>query len=123
MSEKEKYLHEIKYEKPFFLDAINENHLESVFCVKPKLNNPRVIKQSSAFLLFGMGGSKLEPAEVPDQYRYKDKHGAIKTIKITNNGKMNIINELRELGISAASLFPEIEKVAEYLKKQPKGML
>lgn len=123
VSEKEKYLHEIKYEKPFFLDAINENHLESVFCVKPKLNNPRVIKQSSAFLLFGMGGSKLEPAEVPDQYRYKDKHGAIKTIKITTNGKMNIINELRELGISAASLFPEIEKVAEYLKKQPKGTL
>lgn len=120
--EKTKYLHEIKYEKPYFLDGIEEEHLHTVFCVKPKLNNPRVIKQSGAFLLFGMGSNKLEPARIPPKFLFKS-NGSIKTIKIALNGKTTILEELSELGVSPASLFPEIEKVAEYLKKQPKGML
>ncbi|MFB5143574.1 FRG domain-containing protein [Vibrio diabolicus] len=120
--EKNKYLHEIKYEKPYFLDGINEEHLHTVFCVKPKLDNPRVIKQSGAFLLFGMGANKLEPASIPPEFLFKSNDD-VKTIKIAQNGKVNILEELRELGVSPASLFPEIEKVAEYLKKQPKGML
>ncbi|XAG70064.1 FRG domain-containing protein [bacterium 19CA06SA08-2] len=120
--EKDKFLHEIKYEKPYFIDGIKYSHLYTVFCVKPKLDNPRVIKQSGAFFLFGMGSSKIEPADIPDHFLFKVGGGS-KTIKIALNGKATILEELKELGVSPASLFPEIEKVAEYLKKQPKGML
>lgn len=58
-------LHEVKREKPYFEPLIIRHHLESVVCVKPKLDNARVIKQDGAFLLFGMNGRKTEPATVP----------------------------------------------------------
>jgi hypothetical protein len=58
-------LHEVKREKPYFEPFILRAHLESVVCVKPKLDNASVIKQDGAFLLFGMNGRKTEPASVP----------------------------------------------------------
>lgn len=122
ITEKTKYLHEIKYEKPYFLDAIVNRHLTSVFCVKPKMDNPRIIRQSGAFLLFGMGSDKSQPADIPDAYQYK-KSGNIHTIKISQNGKKTILSELAEVGISVATLFPEIDYVAKHLKSRPKGMI
>ena len=47
-------LHEIRSEKPHFLDLIEPIHLERVFCVKPKLDNPRIIRQEGAFFIFGI---------------------------------------------------------------------
>jgi len=61
-------LHEIKSEKPYFESNILPSHLESVICVKPKLDNARIIRQDGAFLLFGVSRNKLHPAAVPKDY-------------------------------------------------------
>ena len=55
-------LHEIKYEKPRFMNVIAPDDLERVFCVLPKLNNPRILRQSGAFFIFGIDGNKTRTA-------------------------------------------------------------
>lgn len=111
-------MHEIQEEKPYFLSKIKLKHLESVVCVQPKLENQRLIKQSGAFLLFGISENKLEPAKIKkESYKFDESGKRIKLL-ITINGKNKILSDLKELAISEATLFPEIEKVSSYLKSQ-----
>lgn len=104
-------LHEIKYEKPHFINAIRLSDLEKVFCVKPMLDNPRIIRQSGAFFLFGIKEEKRKVADFSFSYE-----------KLTINGKDKdkILKNLESLGISEGSLFPEIDKVSHYLKENIK---
>lgn len=109
-------LHEIRTEKPHFLGLIDPKHLSSVVCVKPKLDNPRVIKQDSAFFLFGMNEyqTKENPATFDTNYLLsKEKNKII----IEARFKKRIIDQLEILGITEATIFPEIEQVANYIKK------
>ncbi|QBG35959.1 FRG domain-containing protein [Litorilituus sediminis] len=106
------YLHAIREEKPYFADEIKQEHLNSVLCVKPKLDNRRIVKQSGAFLLFGMGVRKNDPTGIPENYRSE----SIKKIEIPKSAKLNILNELKNVAISEATLFPEIDYVARSLR-------
>lgn len=106
-------IHEIQEEKPYFKKAINIDHLESVVCVQPKLDNKRVIKQSGAFLLFGISETKLLPANISTKYYAKDSK-----ITVLKNSKEKILKELHSLSIYEAALFPEIDSVSTYLKNQ-----
>ena len=46
-----------KHEKPYFEPLIKRDHLESVVCVKPKMDNPRIIRQDGAFFFIpGVSG-------------------------------------------------------------------
>lgn len=105
-------LHEIKREKPHFLDLIVPSDLEKVFCVKPKLNNPRIIRQSGAFLLFGIDQEKEQPAKL--------NAITVMTIKVISSKKKNILEQLATLGITEGSLLPEIDKVSHYLSSSLK---
>jgi hypothetical protein len=107
-------LHEVKREKPYFEPSILRAHLESVVCVKPKLDNARVIKQDGAFLLFGMDGRKTEPASVPLGYLAA---AASKRLLVEPSKKPVIRKQLELLGLTQATIFPEIEKVAEFIKR------
>lgn len=107
-------LHEVKREKPYFEPSILRAHLESVVCVKPKLDNARVIKQDGAFLLFGMHGRKTEPASVPMGYLAA---AASKRLLVEPSKKVFIRKQLESLGLTQATIFPEIDKVAEYIKR------
>ena len=60
-------LHEIKKEKPYFEPEIVREHLGSVLCVRPKLENPRIIRQDGAFFLFGVNESKQFCAALPER--------------------------------------------------------
>lgn len=113
-----RFIHEIQEEKPYFKNEIELDHLESVVCVQPKLDNQRIIKQSGAFLLFGINETKLKPAMIKVSYYKKDEDGHRVRLLIAQNGKNTILNELAELSISEATLFPEIDKVSSYLKSQ-----
>lgn len=106
-------LHEIKQEKPYFEPLVERQHLESVICVKPKMENPRIIRQDGAFFLFGVHGNKRTAASVPDAYIASS--GA-KRIIIIGTEKRRIRAQLEALGISAGSVYPEIDRVAEFLK-------
>lgn len=105
-------LHEIRAEKPYFLPLIVPKDLSSVICVKPKLDNPRIIRQDSAFFLFGIAKEKNNCATFPEEYVLSKK----KRIIIKAKEKSRIINQLEILGITEATVFPEIEKVANYIK-------
>ena len=104
-------LHEIKKEKPYFEPKIKREHLESVVCVKPKLDNPRIIKQDGAFLLFGVNRTKSTPASIKESYLYSEKRIIVKHLE-----KPKILEQLRTVGITKGSIYPEIDRVAEYYR-------
>lgn len=102
-------LHEIKSEKPHFQNVIDSKDIESVFCVKPMFDNPRIIRQSGAFFLYGIDGSKVKPAKLDFNY---------KVYIINKANKQKIRKQLEALGIDKSTLFPEVEHVAEHIKEK-----
>lgn len=106
-------LHEIKEEKPYFEAVIEPKDLESVICVKPKLDNPRIIRQDGAFFLFGINEKKTVPAKIPENYRVTTESYRL---IINKTGKKKILGQLATLGISDATMFPEIDSVSKYIK-------
>lgn len=100
-------LHEIKYEKPHFQNVIDSKDIERVFCVKPMFDNPRIIRQSGAFFLYGINGNKSKPASLNFGY---------KVYIINKAQKQKIRKQLEALGIDKSTLFPEVEHVAEHIK-------
>lgn len=109
LPEIELLLHDIRQDRPHFQAKINPNHLGKVICVKPILDNPRIIRQDGAFLLFGIDRDKTKPATLED-------HSVIARIKINRDKKKDLTVNLEELGISKATLFPEIEQVATHIR-------
>lgn len=108
-----KLMHDIKQEKPHFLERINPKHIESVICVKPKLDNPRIIRQDGTFLLFGINETKFSPAILPEDWIYypNERRHIIKA-----SDKKNIMKQLASIGISKAKLFPEVDMVSQFIK-------
>jgi len=103
-------LHDIGNDKSHFLPKIIPTDLKRVVCVKPMLDNPRIIRQEGAFLLFGCDGDKAKPANLED-------NSIAARLTINRDEKRNLLNQLHTLGISRATLFPEIEHVANQLKQ------
>ena len=106
-------LHEIRSEKPYFEAKIQPAHLHSVLCVKPKMDNARIIRQDGAFFLFGVAGSKLKPASLPSHYAVADR---LPRLIIKWDEKRTIRDQLESFGITKGTIFPEIERVAEYIR-------
>ena len=108
-------LHEIRQEKPSFLPQIREKDLESVVCVKPLLDNPRIIRQTGAFFLFGIAREKAHCAKVPKEYRQASDDD--RPLLVNGNDKKRILAQLDKLGITRGSLFPEVDSVATYIRE------
>ncbi len=102
-------LHDIRQDKPHFEPAIRPGDLGRVICVKPMLDNPRIIKQEGAFLLFGVDGNKSKATTL-------EARSVIEKITINRDKKKEISTQLEALGISRATMFPEIEQVANHIK-------
>lgn len=102
-------LQEIRREKPYFLPNIDVKDMRDTYCVKPVLNNPRIIKQEGAFFLFGIDSKKEEPSQF----------GFEKISYIINKtAKSRILRQLESFGIDESTLFPEIEHIAMYLRNK-----
>ena len=88
--------------------------------MKPKLDNPRIVRQQGAFLIFGVEPSfdhnttKPMP-EIEKEWIIKGNNNKI---IIKNSKKESILKELDKLGINKSTLFPEIDKVADYIKEK-----
>lgn len=113
-----KLLQEVKKEKPYFSPRIEPKDLSSVVCVKPKLDNPRVVRQNGAFFLFGINRQKSECATLSRDYIYQPNR---RKVEISHSWKARILRELHSIGITKASLFPEIESVADDIKNTYKS--
>lgn len=115
-------LRQIKEEKPYFEPLIRPNDLSSIFLVKAKYGNPRIINQAGAFFIFGLGlnpssigsGGRLTKRgdhEIPSAWI---RHKFI----IPKDKKQGILDELARMGITESYLFPEMDKYAKELKKK-----
>lgn len=109
-------LHQIKYEKPHFLDIINPKDLHKCFIVHVKLDNKRIINQQGLFLLVGMGKHKNEPANINANIYKTDSKKLI--FVIPNNHKSEILSDLDSMNINKKFIYPEIDDVADYLKNE-----
>lgn len=103
---------DIKKERPYFQPEIRPESVDAVICVKPKLNNARIIKQDGAFLLFGVAGDKHNLATIPHRYTEQTEN---RRFLIDKASKKKIIEQLERIGISAATIYPEIDKVSNYI--------
>lgn len=114
-----KLLHDIRKDKPGFRPIINKEDLERVICVKPKLNNKRIIRQQGCFLLFGINKAKTSQAKLNEDWIRKDLSN--RKFIIPKKRKKYILDELKNFGISHNTLFPELESQAkEILEKYKK---
>jgi FRG domain len=107
--EVERLIHYVKQEKGAFNPQINPIDLRKIIFCNAKLNNPRIIRQQGAFLIFGL---------VDDISKIKKESGVeIIETRILAESKQKILQALKSLGIDKKSLFPSVENSAEYIKK------
>lgn len=96
----------VRLEKPHFEPRIIPNDLIETIFVHPKMSNRRIIAQNGAFILFGR--RDLTTDSVTKDLRPIE-------ISIPAKSKQSIRNELNRIGIHESSLFPELERAAEYI--------
>ena len=121
-----KLLHNIREDKSYFQSIINPDDVNNIFAVLPKLDNPRIVRQHGAFLIFGVQPSpifevnekKVKPmVEIPQEWiKSNGNDENNKRIIIKKKEKEKILKELEIFGINKGFLFPEIDKVAEDIK-------
>lgn len=103
--------HQIGFEKPHFQKVIEPNGIDQVICVKPKLNNPRIINQAGLFLLFGCGISKKDIPEINNEWMVFDEEDD----KVIIRNKKKILKELELFGITNSYVYPEMDKYSKKL--------
>ena len=109
-------IHDIKTDKPSFHPNINYKDLSRVLCVRATLNNARISRQQGCFLLFGIDGSKLKSAAIPDEWQRFTSNSQKFLVKA--DSKADIKKELESFGISKRTLFPELEAQATEIMEQ-----
>jgi hypothetical protein len=107
-------LHEIKKEKPAFENIINPKDILKNYFFLPRKTNARIIRQSGAFMIFGLKDRELE-----GQFsHFNEGNNQPYKIIIEKNSKKKIIEQLMVFGISKATLYPELYRVAEFIKEK-----
>jgi len=98
-------LHEVRQDKPYFEDLMHIRTFNTIYCVKPKLDNPRIIKQNGAFLIFPSNNVGW---------------GYIKSNNLTIEKKnvKSILADLELIDICKESLFNEMDVVSSSIKKK-----
>ena len=102
-------IHEIRLEKPAFGADIDKSDILKNIIILAVKNNNRIIKQDGAFILCGLSNTP----ETLNQFRYQRKS---KTLILLVSNKKKILEQLSTFSITRATLFPEIECVADYIK-------
>jgi len=105
-----KLLLEIRTEKPAFQPRIEFGDILNPLFVQPNMTNPRIINQQGAFILSGLSYDETE-AEEKIKARMSQTH-----IIIPANKKKTILGELDSIGINQATIYPNLDKIAGYLK-------
>lgn len=104
---------EVKSRNPAFEPRIRKEDLLKHIFVIPIRNNQRIMKQDGSFIVCGLSG-KYGEDNILDKLRYRDDNG--KRIVFIVQNKEKILKELDILSVNRASLFPEIDDVAEYIR-------
>ena len=107
-------IHEIKAEKPYFSNWIKKDNMESIYCVHPLLDNPRIRSQQGAFLLFGIDGDKYHLATLESNKGSKIR---MTKIRIPHYAKTQIREELNLLGKTIDTVYPDWTGVSDYFAR------
>lgn len=107
-------LHQIKFEKPNFLNIINPKDLHKCFIVHVPLDNKRILNQQGLFLIVGMGNDKTKPASLEDSVFKHDNKKLV--FLIPDSKKQRLLEELDAMNINKSFIYPEIDDVADFLK-------
>lgn len=116
--------HQIKEEKSYYDPKIEPHDLGKIWAVNTKLDNPRIVNQKGAFLLFGLGVSEVKVDETiqlaytKEFYPEIPKEWIAGRIDIESGSKKQILNELLTFGIHESFVFPELEKVAKEINQR-----
>lgn len=105
-----KLLLEICSEKPAFQRRIKFGDLLTPLFVQPNMINSRITNQQGAFLLSGL---TLNDYETED--KIKDRMSQTCFV-IPADRKASILRELDSIGINQATIYPNLDKIAGYLK-------
>ncbi|MDG6881843.1 FRG domain [Phocoenobacter uteri] len=110
-------LNDIRKSKPYFQPFINYQDFYKVLCINPSKTNDRLIYQQGSFFLYGMTEEgKENPAILTEEwFKIADQE---MSITIPYRCKDNLLKDLKYLGISQETLFPELDKQAEVIKKK-----
>lgn len=106
----EQYLHCILNEKPYFKPRIKIEDIKNIICVKGRLNQERIIAQSGSFLIFG-----LDAEAIPEN---GNANFSIYKIRIKQEDKKTILDELDLLNINQRTIYPSMENSAKYIKNR-----
>lgn len=107
-------IHEIRAEKSYFTPWIKKDNMESIFCVHPLLDNPRIRSQQGAFLLFGMDGDKHHLATLESSKADKIR---VAKIHIPQSAKLRLREELNLLGRTIDTVYPDWDGVSDYFAR------
>jgi hypothetical protein len=107
-------VHEIREEKPYFNFVVEKEDINSVVCLRPRMNNPRIIRQDGCFFLFGIDYEKKNCAKLKSDW-IDDKK-----FLIPNDAKQNILKELDMLNINEAFVYPDYEHISTDIRKRYK---
>lgn len=108
----DRFVYEMREEKPSFTDRMKFSDFENCFIVIPKKENNRIIKQDGAFFICGINTT---PTQRINSKRLTKNN---KMPLICINNKKQILKELDLLSINKSTLFPEIDYVAEYIREK-----
>lgn len=101
---------EICSEKPAFQRRIKYGDLLTPIFVQPNMINSRITNQQGAFLLSGLTFNDDDAED-----KIKDRMSQIHII-IPADKKVSILRELDAIGINQATIYPNLDKIAGYLK-------
>lgn len=105
--ENEELLQEIRQDKTYFENKMRLETFSNIFAVNPKLDNPRIIQQSGAFLLFPHKKVSIERVNV--------NKWIIPLKKVDD-----ILEELETLNINKESLFNDMDTVCNSIREKYK---
>ena len=108
--------HFIKQEKPYFEERIEIEDLFRAFVVEPQLSSDRLRAQSGAFLTSALH-QRFEQGEIikngAPSYVYAHYEATVLGGKDYNNGKSEILNQLKSLNITRETLYPGLDESAK----------
>jgi hypothetical protein len=88
--------------------------LNQVVCLRPRMNNPRIIRQQGFFFLFGIKDEKKNCAKMPDEW--------IKgSIIIPASSKETILRELASMGYDEGFFYPDYEHFNNVIRRRYGG--
>lgn len=118
----QQYIMEIRSERVAFKRNISLNEITCPVFVKPSRRNQRISHQEGAFLIWGLDPKTYDIEKdvqaTSQEATFRLKQDEQQTVfYIEPNKKTGIIETLNRIGINKAYVYPEIDDVAEYIKK------